>query len=114
MGRDVPIDGSDLPAYANGGDRHRDGKPSDPNASWGHRSAVSNRGKGGFYGYKIHAAVDVATDLPLAWTIRPANESEKDFAIGLIDQTRKHGFPVNTAIMDKGYDSNLIHAKCEH
>ena len=28
---------------------------SDPDASWGHRSAVSTRKGGGFYGYKLHA-----------------------------------------------------------
>jgi hypothetical protein len=29
---------------------------SDPDASWGHRSAVSTRKGGGFYGYKLHLA----------------------------------------------------------
>jgi hypothetical protein len=71
FGQHVAIDGSDLPAYANG-QRFvsRDGKLrerfSDPDASWGHRSAVSTRKGGGFYGYKIHAAVCTATDLPVA------------------------------------------------
>jgi len=75
MGRDVAIDASDLPAYANGHRGHApddERVPSDPDASCGYRSAVSTRGKGGFYGYKVHAAVDVATDLPLAWKIGPA------------------------------------------
>jgi glycosyltransferase involved in cell wall biosynthesis len=62
MGRDVAIDASDLPAYANG-HKSEDGTAnfSDPDASWGHRSAVSTHAKGGFYGFKIDAAVDVAT-----------------------------------------------------
>jgi hypothetical protein len=48
MGEDVAIDASDLPAYANGqrfvskGGRERE-RFSDPDASWGHRSAVSTR-----------------------------------------------------------------------
>ena len=49
-GRNLAIDGSDLPAYANGqrfvskGGRERsDDEFSDPDASWGHRSAVSTR-----------------------------------------------------------------------
>ncbi len=64
MGRDVAIDGSDLPAYANG-QRHvsNGGKLrerfSDTDASWGHRSAISTRKGGGYYGYKVHAAVCV-------------------------------------------------------
>jgi Transposase domain (DUF772) len=50
MGKDIAIDGSSLPAYANGqrfkskGGRER--KPeeySDPDASWGHRSAISTQ-----------------------------------------------------------------------
>jgi hypothetical protein len=55
MGRDLAIDASDLPAFANGqgyvskGGRERE-RFSDPDASWGHRSAVSTRKGGGFYG----------------------------------------------------------------
>jgi len=59
-----PFDGSDMPAYANGqrfvskGGRERaDSEFSDPDASWGHRSAVSTRKGGGFYGYKLDMAV---------------------------------------------------------
>ena len=47
MGEHLAIDGSDLPAYANG-HRHVGNKNgplrehySDPDASWGHRSAIS-------------------------------------------------------------------------
>ncbi|MGI8479659.1 MAG: hypothetical protein ACR2M2_07355, partial [Gaiellaceae bacterium] len=53
-GHDVALDASDLPAYANGqrfgskGGRERE-RFSDPDASWGHRSAVSTRKGGGFY-----------------------------------------------------------------
>jgi len=52
---------------------------SDPDASWGHRSAVSTRKGGGFYGYKIHAAVCTATDLPLAWRVEAARRQESNF-----------------------------------
>lgn len=71
MGKNIAIDGSDLPAYANGqryvskGGRERAPEEySDPDASWGHRSAVSTRKGGGFYGYKIHAAVDTSPAFP--------------------------------------------------
>jgi hypothetical protein len=69
FGRDVAIDASDLPAFANGqryvskGGRERE-RFSDPDASWGHRSAVSTRKGGGFYGYKLHLAVCTRTGLP--------------------------------------------------
>ncbi len=68
MGSDVAIDGSDLPAYANGQRYVSKNGPererfSDPDATWGHRSAVSTRKGGGYYGYKVHAA----------WTPLPAS-----------------------------------------
>ena len=53
MGETAAIDGSDLPAYANGqrfvsrGGALRK-RFSDPDASWGHRSSVSTRSGGGF------------------------------------------------------------------
>jgi hypothetical protein len=76
---DVAIDGSDMPAYANGqryvskGGRERE-RFSDPDASWGHRSAASTRKGGGFYGFKLHAAVCSRTGLPLAWQVETAGE----------------------------------------
>jgi hypothetical protein len=55
MGNTVAIDGSDLPAYANGQRYVKKGGPerkkfSDPDASWGHRSSISTRSGGGYYG----------------------------------------------------------------
>jgi hypothetical protein len=117
MGRDVAIDGSDLPAYANGQrflSKHgpEREKYSDPDASWGHRFAVSTCKGGGYYGCKVHAAVCTATDLPLAWTTETAKHSEQTFALGLLDAAKARGFAVRTAIMDKGYDVGPIHDGC--
>lgn len=117
MGRDVAIDGSDIPAYANGQRYLSKNGPererySDRDASWGHRSAVSTRKGGGFYGYKVHAAVCAVTGLPLAWTIETASAAEANFALPLIDATRERGFAVKTAIMGKCYDNGPIHDGC--
>jgi hypothetical protein len=54
LGATVAVDGSDMPAYANGQRYLYKGGPerktySDPDASWGHRSAVSTRAAGSFY-----------------------------------------------------------------
>jgi hypothetical protein len=84
-GRDLAIDASDMPAYANG--QRFASKDSevernwhtDPDASWGHRSAVSTRRGGGFFGYRLHAAVCTATDLPVAWTVETAKAHETRF-----------------------------------
>ncbi len=117
MGQNVAIDASDMPAYANGQRYLSKNGPererfSDSDASWGHRSAVSTRKGGGFYGYKVHAAVCAATGLPLAWSVETARDAEQTFALPLIDASRKRGFDVRTAIMDKGYDTGPIHDGC--
>lgn len=75
MGRNVAIDASDMPAYANGRRTYWNADdpnftPADKDATWGYRSAVSTRAAGHFFGYKIDAAVDVATGLPIAWDVR--------------------------------------------
>ena len=117
MGQDIAIDASDLPAYANGQRYLYKGGPerkvySDPDASWGHRSAVSTRKGGGFYGYKLHAAVCMTTGLPLAWRVETARHHESQFAIDLLDATYDRGFSPNIAVLDKGYDTNEIYAEC--
>src|SRR2546429_2811878 len=53
LGRNVAIDASNMPAFANGQKYVRDGGPerekfSDPDASWGHRSALATRAAGSF------------------------------------------------------------------
>src|SRR5437588_12474389 len=114
MGQDVAIDASELPAYANGqrfvskGGRERE-RFSDPDASCGHRSSVSTRKGGGFYGYKMHAAVCTKTGLPVAWTVATAKDAEVGYALELLDAAQARGFHIDAAIMDKGYDSGAIH-----
>jgi hypothetical protein len=117
MGANVAIDGSDMPAYANGQRYLSKNGPererySDPDASWGHRSAVSTRKGGGFYGYKIDAAVCTATGLPVAWNVRTASEHETSFALPLIDAAKARGFAVSVAIAHKGYDNGPFHDGC--
>lgn len=120
MGEDIAIDGSSIPAYANGqrfkskgGKERKPEEYSDPDASWGHRSAVSTRAAGSFYGYKLHMAVDAATDLPLAWEVSTGKASEASLALPLLDEVIERGFTVRTAAMDKGYDSGPIYDGCE-
>jgi hypothetical protein len=117
LGGDVAIDASDMPAFANGqryvshGGAERE-RYSDPDASWGHRSAVSTRKGGGFYGYKLQMAVCTATDLPLAWQVETARHHESNFVAPLLDKLHARGFTPRTAALDKGYDSNRVHAEC--
>lgn len=116
-GRDISIDASDIPAYANGqrfkskGGEERK-RFSDPDASWGHRSAVSTRKGGGFYGYRVHAAICSNTDLPVAWTVETAKMHESKTVAGLLDNAKRRGIMAATAAMDKGYDVGPVYEDC--
>jgi len=114
LGTTVAIDASDMPAYANGQRYLYKGGPerktySDPDASWGHRSAVSTRASGSFYGYKLHQVVCADTGLPLAWRVETAKASESTFAVPLLESVRERGFRAEIAIMDMGYDHEVIY-----
>jgi hypothetical protein len=114
MGSEVAIDASDMPAYANGQRYIYNGGPerqtnSDPDASW-HRSAVSTRRGGGFYGYRIHAVVCTKTGLPLAWQVETARSHESNYVAPLLDATRARGFQPVTCAMDMGYDNGRVYA----
>lgn len=115
-GTDLAIDASDMPAYANGHhytlDGHERKHYSDPDASWGHRSAVSVRKGGSFYGYKLHLAACVQTGLPVSWQVETAKDGESPVASALIDTARRRGAMAATAAMDRGYDSGPLHAAC--
>jgi hypothetical protein len=117
MGREVAIDASDIPAYGNGQKFLHNGGPerqvySDPDAFWGHRSAVSTRKGGGFYGYRIHAAVCTKTGLPLAWRVETARSHESNYVAPLLDAVRARGFSPLACAMDMGYDNSRVYAEC--
>jgi Transposase DDE domain len=115
---DVAIDASDMPALANGqryvsqGGKERE-RFSDPDASWGHRSAVLTRKGGGFYGFKIDLAVCTKTGLSLAWQARTAKRNESLYVAPLLDAIHARGFKPETCAMDRGYDHARCYAECE-
>jgi Transposase DDE domain/Transposase domain (DUF772) len=118
VGATVAIDGSDMPAYANGQRYLYKGGPerktySDPDASWGHRSAVSTRAAGSFYGYKLHQVVCVETGPPLAWRVETAKDAESAFAVPLLESVRERGFRAEIAVMDMGYDHETVYEQFE-
>lgn len=116
-GRDIAIDASDMPAFANGQRYLSKNGPererfSDPDASWGHRSAISTRKGGGFYGYKLHQAVCARTELPVAWRVETARTHESSLADDLLQRVRERVRP-ETAVLDKGYDVAPVYEACE-
>ncbi|MGH3222464.1 MAG: transposase [Streptosporangiaceae bacterium] len=119
MGKTVAIDGSDMPAYANGHKHvgNSNGplrtRYADPDAGWGHRSSISTRKGGAFYGFKLHMAMCTRTELPLAWTVTAANGPEQGEVAGLRDSVLERGFAAQVAVLDKGYDGQPMHDVCE-
>jgi hypothetical protein len=117
MGTVIAIDGSGLPAYANGqryvsrGGALRE-RFSDPDATWGHRSSGSTRSGGGYYGYKVHAVVCVATGLPLAWQVETAKDSEVPLVPVLLAAAAR-GFTPDVCVLDRGYDAEIIYETVE-
>ncbi len=116
LGWDVAIDASDMPAYANGKARkYKDGPPrtcSDPDASWGHRSGISTRSGGNFYGYKLHMVVCSKTELPLAWRVETARTHETKAVAQLLDKLHTLGIDPETCALDKGYDHAGTYFDC--
>ncbi|MFL6137588.1 MAG: transposase [Frankiaceae bacterium] len=118
FGETVAIDGSDMPAYANGQRRLSRNGPlrerfSDPDATWGHRSSVSTRSGGGYYGYKLHAAVCATTGLPVAWQVETAKTSETVIVAPLLDALARRGIVPAHCVMDRGYDTTKLYQECE-
>ena len=118
MGETVAIDGSDLPAYANGQRYVKRGgelrkRFADPDASWGHRSSISTRSGGGYYGFKVHACVDIATGLPVAWQVETAKDSEIPVVPDLLDSAVERGFTPGIAVLDRGYDTEALYTLLE-
>jgi hypothetical protein len=118
MGRDVAVDATDVPAWGNGQRFIMQGGPererfSDPDASWGHRSALATRGAGSFYGFKLHAAICTETGLPLAWEVATGRRHESNFVAPLIDAMHARGYTPETVACDKAYDNNRVYAEIE-
>ena len=86
---------------------------SDPDTSWGHRSAVSTRKGGGYYSYKLHLAVCTRSGLPMAWEVDTARRHESTKVVALLDAAIARGFRPETVAMDKGYDNVRVCAECE-
>jgi|CZKG01.1.fsa_nt_gi transposase len=67
---------------------------------------------GGFYGYRLHMAVDTATDLPLAWSVETAKANESTMVAPLLDKLGALGINPETCTMDKGYDIERVYGEC--
>jgi IS5 family transposase len=119
FGAKLAVDSTDIEAYGNG---HRK-SPSDPDARWGAKRAghhaqpkvkgggSTEKGKKGdlyyWFGYKLHLAVDSVYELPVSFSVTPANESDTKQMKVLLEKAvpDKSKDKPQAVIADKGYDS---------
>jgi Transposase DDE domain len=57
-------------------------------------------------------AVDMATDLPLAWSVETARANESTMVAPLLDKLSGLGIRPETCAMDKGYDIERVYGEC--
>ena len=97
VGRIVAIDSTLLKGYT------RDWKNrenSDPDAKWGYSTT-----KEWVFGYKVHLACDAELELPLAFTVTPANVYDSKECFTLLSKTARRGIKFEYVIADAGYDT---------
>ena len=116
-GQDLATDASDLPAFANGQRYLRKNGPerercSDPDASWGHRSSISHRSSGSYYGHKLHLAACARTDLPVAWHVTTARTNESSQVERLLSAVQVRNFKPETVAFDKDSDIEPVYQAC--
>lgn len=97
VGKIVAIDSTLLKGYAR--DWNNRGN-SDPDAKWGYSTT-----KEWVFGYKVHLACDVELELPLAFTITPANVYDSQECFTLLSKLARQRIKFEYVIADAGYDA---------
>jgi len=129
LGVQVAVDGTAVRAYSNA-KKARRGEGSDPDAKWGTRTkweaqpvAADSAAappkleprKAYWFGYVVELLVDCGTELPLGYSVNPANKAETLELRPLLDAYQvthpELARRAQAVIADKGYDSR---ANCEY
>jgi len=104
FGETVAVDATDVKAWANS--FHQD---TDPDA------ATGAKGKGMqktyyWYGYKVHLAVDAASELPIWFDVTPANQYDGRMLAPVLSAAKERydWFSPSYVTADKGYDAGYI------
>ena len=108
-GENIALDSSNLAAYDSPRPSSSVDKEDPDRADWGAKYD-SNRNKLTWFGYKLHIACDAASEIPLSFKLTPANETDGEHAMSLVEDTankfKKN--PINW-LFDKGYDFTYIY-----
>lgn len=112
FGQHVAVDATDIEAYSRPTRKPR----SDPNAAVGVRRAKVDLGKREyFFGYTLSLMVDANHQVPISWSLAPANVNDMEACLPLFEAARERfaWFHPTHAILDKGYDAGKIHEALE-
>jgi len=107
-GETVAMDATFIKAYSKRDSRDNRRGSSDPDAM------VGRDGRSYGLGYKAHVAGDVCSDLPLAYSVAPANENEKKHAPELLlKAVEAAGGRVETLVADSQYSSRRFRGEVD-
>ncbi|GMA60184.1 transposase [Alicyclobacillus fastidiosus] len=101
-GSHIAIDSTAIGAYEKKQPKSR--SKGSGNANWGAKFDTFGN-KLTWFGYKIHLAVDTASELPVSLEVTPAHVYDGEMAMPLIkDVVENYGWKVKFVMMDAGYD----------
>jgi len=109
----IAIDASKLEAYERAKPRSKIDKKNSFTPDWGTKFD-SHKNQITWYGWKIHAAVETKSELPIALTLTPANHADKTQAIPLVEKAndflaKRDLTKPKYWTMDSGYDYTDIY-----
>ena len=97
VGKLVAVDSTPLKGYAH---FWKNRECSDPDAKWGYSPTTE-----WVFGYKVHIAVDVESELPLAFTVTPANIYDNKEYPKVLEILIQEGIRPKVILADAAYDS---------
>lgn len=97
IGELIAVDSTPLKGYAH---FWKNRECSDPDAKWGYSPTTE-----WVFGYKVHIAVDAKSELPLAFTVTPANISDSKEYPKILEILAQQGVQPRITLADAGYDS---------
>lgn len=100
-GEHIAIDSTAIGAYEKKQPKSRSQHTG--NANWGGKYDTFGN-KLTWFGYKVHLAVDTASELPVALDVTPANVYDGEMAVPLMKEIVQHGWRFKFVMMDAGYD----------
>lgn len=107
------IDATKLESYERAISKKKVDKENSLTPDWGAKYD-SHHNKITWYGWKVHLVSDTKAELPIDFTITPANEADSNQALPLVDRVyqrfKQNNFdPPDYWTMDSGYDYNKIY-----